>query len=297
MFLGHSVGFWIEVFVNGLSIGALYALFAFGPALLFGVARIINFAHGDFFMIGGYVTVFVVATLGWGYWGAVVAATLVLAIVGVGSHYAFFSRLRRRGSIEMAIIATLGLGIFLQNGARIIFGPDGKFVTTQYTGQSIELFGGDLQVLRLLLLVISFATLGALTIFFRKSRAGMAIRAVAQNPHAATIVGISPDRTTLIAVTLGLALSGLAAAALTPLVGVAPLIGALFVFKGFAIVVMGGFGNLPGTALAALMVGMTESVAGSLGSPAIQDGAAFLLMAIVLIIWPEGLVFQRVRAA
>ena len=288
------MGFWVEILVNGLTLGACYALIACGLALIFGVVRIVNFAHGEFYMLGGYLAWFLTAAVG--YWFGVGAAALLLAVVGALLYQLLFRRLVGERSFELSLTATLGLSFFVQNSALLLFGGDARRLVTPLGDAAVGLAGVNVAAARLLALVLTLATLGLLAAYLRLARTGLAIRAVAQNHEAALVAGIPPHRIAALAVGLGFALTAVAAGALAPLFGVYPTMGLPFVTKAFAIVIIGGLGSLEGVALAAFLLGLTESVAGGLGSGAIQDTAAYLLVIAILLVRPEGLFGQRLRA-
>lgn len=292
-----DLSFWATTLLNGLSIGSAYALFAVGLAIIFGVARVVNFAHGDFYMIGGYLAVFAAGTLGLGFWGAMLVSTLGLAALGLASYYLLFRRFINNSRAEMAIVSTLGLGLMFQYGALEFAGGDARRLQTSMTSMSIPLGPAELSLSRLVVIGLSAVSIGVLAAWLKWSRSGRALRAISQNREAAEVVGISADRMSAVAVIVGLGLAGVAAAALTPLYGVFPFVGQVLVMKAFAIVVLAGFGSLPGTAVAAIGVGIAESVAGGLGSAAMQNSAAFIILIIALVLRPQGIFGKGARVS
>lgn len=292
-----DLSFWATMLLNGLSIGSAYALFAVGLAIIFGVARVVNFAHGDFYMIGGYLAVFAAGGLGLGFWGGMVVSTLGLAVLGLVAYYLLFRRFINNSRAEMAIVSTLGLGLMLQYGVLEFAGGDARRLETSMTSRTVSLGLADISLARLMVIGLSAVAIASLAMWLRWSRSGRAIRAISQSREAAEVVGISADRMSALAITVGLGLAGVAAAALTPMYGVFPFVGQVLVMKAFAIVVLAGFGSLPGTAVAALGVGLAESIAGGLGSAALQNSAAFIILIIALVLRPQGLFGKGVRVA
>lgn len=292
-----DLSFWVTMLLNGLSIGSAYALFAVGLAIIFGVARVVNFAHGDFYMIGGYLAVFAAGGLGLGFWGAMVVSTLGLAVLGLVAYYLLFRRFINNSRAEMAIVSTLGLGLMLQYGVLEFAGGDARRLQTTMTSETVSLGLADISIARLAVIGLSALAIGVLAVWLKWSRPGRAIRAISQSREAAEVVGISADRMSALAITVGLGLAGVAAAALTPLYGVFPFVGQVLVMKAFAIVVLAGFGSLPGTAVAAVGVGIAESIAGGLGSAALQNSAAFIILIVALVLRPQGLFGKGARVA
>jgi branched-chain amino acid transport system permease protein len=226
-----------------------------------------------------------------------VVSTLGLALIGVVAYYLLFRRFTHSARAEMAIVSTLGLGLMLQYGVLGFAGGDARRLVTPMTSQTVSLGLTQISAARLAVIGLSALAIGSLAAWLKWSRPGRAIRAISQNREAAEVVGISSDRMSALAITVGLALAGVAAGALTPLYGVFPFVGQVLVMKAFAIVVLAGFGSLPGTAVAALGVGIAESIAGGLGSAAMQNSAAFLILIIALVLRPQGLFGKGVRVA
>jgi branched-chain amino acid transport system permease protein len=283
--------------VNGLATGGAYALFAAGLTIIFGVVGILNFAQGEFFMVGGFVAFFISQNLGWGYWVSLVLTTAVMAAVGAGSYYGMFRRLQRSPrAVEVGLVTTLGLSILLQNGFTILFGAIPRSPNNSLLNDNVVVGGVDTGVLMLIALGISIVALGGLHLFLKRSRLGLAIRGVPQNRELAAIIGVSSAKVTTTALAVGMGLTGLAAAAIIPFYGVFPTMGTGFVFTGFAIVVIAGFGSIGGAIVIALLLGVVMSVAGGGFSASAQDAAPLVLMTAALLVRPNGLVKRAVRA-
>jgi len=289
-----DTGLVLQLVVNGLVIGAIYALLAMGLSLIFGVLEIVNFAHGDVFMLGGFAAALTLGTLGFGYWPTVFAVAVLAALFGLVLYDGLLSGLRGH-DFERSILMTLGLSLVLQNGAIYLWTATPRIVESEYGVDSVLI--GDLRItiVRLLALVIAIGGFVLLYGVLFRTRVGQAMRAVAQNREAALMVGIAPHRVARVAVMLGMVLAGVAGAALAPVYTVHPSMGVLLVFKAFAIVIIGGLGSIGGAAIAAIALGVIESLIGGYTSIVLQDAFAFVAMILVLLLRPQGLFGKGVR--
>lgn len=285
---------FFQLLINGIVLGAIYALIAVGLSLIFGVLEIVNFAHGELYMIGGFAAWFGIGHLGMNYWTAIAFAIVMVGCVGWLLYDGLLSTLKEH-DFQRGILLTMGIAMILQNGALYFFSATPKIVDTEYGFSSLIV--GDLRVsvLRLLALGLAAVSIVGCYLLLQHTRHGKSMRALAQNREAAFMVGIQPRNVARLAVIIGAALCGVAGAALAPVYSVHPLMGLSFVFKAFAIVIIGGLGNIPGAALAALLIGVMESFAGGLGSTVLQDAIAFILMILILIFRPLGLFGRGVR--
>jgi len=286
--------FILQLMLNGLAIGAIYALVAVGLSLIYGVLEIVNFAHGELVMLGGFAAFFAVSVMGLGYWPGVLTAILLVAIVGLVLFDSVLFTLKPE-DFQKGILLTLGLGMIVQNGALLLFKATPRALTTEYGFNAVQLGAISISTLRLIAIILAIAAIAFLHVFLTWTRRGKSMRALAQNREAALIVGIQPRRVARAVFVLGAALCGLAGGVLAPLYTVHPLMGMPFVFKAFAIIIIGGLGNIWGTVSAALIVGITESLAGGFGSIVLQDALAFVLMILILLIRPLGLFGKGLR--
>ncbi len=291
--------FWAQV-VNGLIIGLLYALMASGLALIFSVLKLVNFAHGQFYMAGAFASYYLATLLGVPPLLSVLLAMLFVFVVGVVVHLLLLQPLYT-GQVERkdeyAILMTFGLGILMQNLALALFGPWTKKPPDFAPGVTTL---GPLTLDNDRLVVAGMATalmLGLLWVIGR-TFVGRALQAVSQDRDAAAIVGINPHRMNRLAFGLGVGLAGGAGALIGPIFLVSPSMGILPGVKSFVIIVLGGMGSIPGAILGALLLGQIES----LGSVYLLDptrGLAYknafgvLLLALVLLVKPTGLFGQR----
>jgi len=280
--------------LNGLIMGAIYALIGVGLSLIFGVLEIVNFAHGQIYALGALAMALLVAHFGLGYFPAALIATLAVAAVGY-LLYVFTLRFIRKGEFERGIILTLGIAIVLQNGVLYFFGATPRIIDTEYNFVDLEFLGFRVELVKALAVAFAVIAILSLHIVLTRTRFGLAIRALAQNREAALVVGIRPVVVAGYAVVIGMGLAGLAGAALAPVFTVHPMMGAPILFKAFAIVIIGGLGHLPGAVVASLIIGVAESLAGGFGSASLQDAAVFLVMIAMLQISPMGLFGRGAR--
>jgi len=286
--------FFAQLLLNGLVMGVIYALVAMGLSLIFGVLEIVNFAHGEFYMLGSMLAYFLTAQWGFDYW----ATILVVTVVGVAVGYVLFEGLLlalRGETFERSILLTMGLSMVLQNGAVFLFTTNPHLLESKLSYQNIVVGDFRMPVARLYALGLGFAAFAVLYLILHRTRIGKAMRGVAQNRAAADMVGIDARAVSRLAVAIGIGLTGLAGAALAPVYAVHPLMGFNFVFKAFAIIIIGGLGNISGAAIAAVMLGVIESLAGGLLPLALTDAVAFLSMIAVLLLRPQGLFGRGVR--
>jgi branched-chain amino acid transport system permease protein len=289
-----DASFLIQLLLNGLVIGVIYALIAMGLSLIFGVLEIVNFAHGEFYMLAAMAAYFLATNLGLGYWSTVAVVTAGGLAVGYVLYEALLSSIKGEG-FERSILLTLGLSMVLQNMAVFLFTTTPKMIQSAQTYSNFAVGDVRVPVLRVFALALGFGAFAVLYLILYRTQMGKAMRGVAQNRDAALMVGIDPRAISRLAVAIGIGLSGLAGAALAPIYAVHPLMGFAFVFKAFAIIIIGGLGNVAGAAIAALALGILESLMGGFLSQVLVDGLAFGAMILILLVRPQGLFGRGVR--
>lgn len=272
--------------INGVILGTLYLMMAIGFTLVFGIMRIVNFAHGEFYMIGAFMALIGVTWLGLPY-----AATLALTVIFAVLLGALVERVvfRPFRSDELSgMIASLGLAMILQNGALIFFGPDPQAFPSMISG--VFRFG-DLIIpkSRALTLGIGVVVLMAFYFLLMHTRFGRGLRALVQDQQVAALYGVRLEIMYPLGLGLGIALAAVAGALMAPLFGVSPFIGAAPLLKAFIVVILGGLGSIPGAALAALLLGLIESFTSSFVSASAADIVTFALVVAVLLIRPSGI--------
>jgi branched-chain amino acid transport system permease protein len=278
----------VQLTLNGLVLGLLYALIAVGLTLIFGVLEIINFAHGEFLMVSAYAMALALPVMGLLYAPALVASVLLAALGGFVLYELLLSRLRQ-DDFERSILITIGLSIILLHGTQYLASATPRLVDTEFGFDGIAV--GDIRITwtRVIAGALALGAFGALYAILTLTRFGRAMRAIAQNREAALMVGVRPRRVARDAVVLSTALCGLAGAAIAPIQLVQPIMGQFLIVKAFALVIIGGLGNLVGAFVAALALGLFESWVGGFFEIIWQEVGVFLLMIVVLLVRPNGL--------
>ena len=294
----------LEQAANGLIVSSFYALAALGLAIIFGVLRIVNFAHGELYMLGGYTYFLAVTTLGLPPVFGVVVAALALMIIGALIEWLLIRPVhdgRADRPDEYAIMITFALSILLLNLANSLFGPWPRRPEPLFRGRveigELIISGDRLAAAGLAILLIT-----ALLLALRYTWAGRAVRAVSQNREAASIFGINVTNVGMIAFALGAALAGLAGALMGPVFNVTPPMGVIPVIKAYVIVVLGGLGSIPGAIIGALILGQVETFSMILipdpsRALAYKDAYGLVLLVVILLVRPQGLFGTRERRA
>jgi branched-chain amino acid transport system permease protein len=282
----------LEFLIQGVVLGGLYALFAVGLTLIFGVLNVINVAHGEFFAVGGYVLFAAVVLLHLPAALGVVASGLGAFLLGLAVYPLLIAplnrRLGRRPAGSLYLVLTLGLSTFMQSSLLAIGGGDYRQVPPLVRG-ILEIGPTGVSYQRVLVLVVATILLATLFAFLRWNRQGLAVRAVAQNPEGAQAMGINLARIFSLTLALGVGLAGVGGALMAPLFNVYPAVGFPLTIKAFAITILGGMGNLAGALLASLIIGVAESMVVIVVPSQWQNGVAFLVMIAVLLLRPQGL--------
>jgi branched-chain amino acid transport system permease protein len=295
---GYSAGFWAGLIVAGLTLGGVYALFSSGLTMIFGAAQVMNFAQGEFFMLGGYVTWYLTSTLHFSFWLALPTVALVLGLFGALMSATIFARIAQSPRAqEIGLVLTLGLSVVFQQGATSLLGVTPRVPAYSLAQPHVVVGGVSIQDLRLVALGLALVALSALGWFMAKTRLGLAIRGTPLNRDLARALGIPSRRVTMSAIAIGTALSGLAAAAISPFYGVYPTMGSAFLFTGFAILFIGGLTNVWGTLVAALAVGVVTSVAGGVISATAASVAPLAVVAAASLLRPNGVFGSTARTA
>jgi branched-chain amino acid transport system permease protein len=280
-----------ELIFQGLVRGAMYALMGIGLSLIFGILGVVNFAHGEFFMLGTYVMYFVAAALGLPFVAGVAAAAIVLFVVGVLVERALLEPLRRRAGRDWLLdsfVLTIGLMVILQNLALLGFGSRRRGVTSLVDGSIVV---GDVTITyeRLAILALAVVMVGLLAAYIKFSATGKAIRATAQHPEAAQTLGIDINRIYTVAFGIGAALAGAAGALLISIFPAFSTVGYQPVLKSFAVVILGGLGSIPGAIAGGFVLGIVEAYAIFFMSAGWQSVLTPLIIILVLVFRPQGL--------
>jgi branched-chain amino acid transport system permease protein len=289
----------LQQLLNGIFLGSIYGLFAMGYTLVFGVLDLLNLAHSAVFMLGAFVGLQLVVGLGLPLWVGVLGAIAAGAVLGLLIERIAFAPLRQRADAHFAgLISSIALTIILVAVALGVFGPNTqRFPPGTFPGGRIEVLGASLSTLQVAILLISLALMIGLDRLVRHSRLGSAMRAVAENPKAARLLGVDVERVTLATFAISSAL-GAAAGVLFALAfnTIRPDMGLGIELKGLAVIIVGGMGSIPGALVGGLMLGLFEVFAITAIGSSWRDAVAFGLLFAILLLRPQGLLGRaRVR--
>ena len=294
---------FFQQLTNGLAVGSIYALIALGYTMVYGVLKLINFAHGDLFTIGAYLGMTLLAsfalheTIG-PFLGLIVLALMVMglvAILGAIVERTAYRPLRESPRLS-AVVSALGASIFLQNAVMLLYGARYQVYPEDLIPEtSVDLFGLYIPAVRILVLFVSLALMAALFIFIQKTRIGTAIRAAAIDQDAARLMGIDVNRVILLVFLIGPALGGAAGLLVGLQYGqINFTMGWTYGMKAFTAAILGGIGNIPGAMLGGLILGVIEALGSAYISIAWKDAIAFFVLILILIVRPTGLLGERV---
>ena len=285
----------LEALITGVTMGSIYGLTALGLTLIFGVMKVINFAHGSFLMVAMFVTYWLIKLTGIDPYISLFVVVPVLFFLGFLTQRflispAFKAEKDVREPISV-ILLTSGLWIFLDAMALLLFGAFYRTVKTSYSGKTFVFGDGDIIINRTRLygLIIALITSLILWFFLKKTRTGRAIRAVGQDRDAARLMGIDSDFIYDFTFGLGIALVGIAGVVLMPFYYVHPTVGVVFDIRAFIIVVLGGLGSIPGALIGGIIIGVVESVGAQFITATWTEGLIYLIFLLVLFFKPSGL--------
>ena len=281
--------------VNGVQIGSVYALVAIGYTMVYGIAKMINFAHGDIIMVGSYVALLFFQSSGLPVWGVIAATAAVSAVLGVTIERLAYKPLRG-GSRMSALITTIGVSLMLQNGFLLIFGSSPKPFPNHFTGEGFTLGGVTVSRLTAITLVVTVVLMVLLTLFVNRTRVGKAMRAVSEDQGAAQLMGINIDTSISITFAIGSALAAVAAVLYSstyPLIN--PYMGSMLGLRAFIAADIGGIGVIPGAMIGGFIIGIAEALIKRYISSAMADAIVFALLIIVLLVKPSGLLGRNER--
>ncbi|KAA5606612.1 branched-chain amino acid ABC transporter permease [Roseospira marina] len=284
---------FLQVLVNGIMLGGLFTIVAIGLTLIFGIVKVINFAHGEFLMVGMYLAYLLTVGLGVHPYVTVVALAPALFVLGALAQRFIIQPLLAARDEHVQIFATVGLSTALINLALMVFGAD--IVNTPSSGLRTPLEIGPVRVLigQICILVTAVVAVIGLQLFLGRTNTGRAIRAVAQNRTAAQLMGINANRMHILTFGIGTACVGVAAALVAPLYPTSPNIGTYFVLTAFVVVVLGGLGSIPGALLGAMVIGVVDAMSGFYIGSDLREAVVFGMFLVILILRPSGLLGSR----
>ncbi len=278
---------FFQQLINGIILGSVYALVALGLTLIYGILHVPNFAHGMIYMLGAYVSYFLVVEYHLNFFAAVGLSMIIMAGLGVVIERVFFRPVQGASRINAFIVA-LSLLIILENGAVLLWGAEfRKF--PPLLDQQVSFWGISITLQRLLMTVATALLILVLHFFVQKTLVGRTIRAVGQDREAALLIGVNPNRVGSMVFALGSALAAAAGSLIGPIFLVHPHMGMAPLLKAFAIIILGGMGSIPGAILGGLILGVIEGLGAGYISAAYKDLFAFGAMVVVLSVKPSGL--------
>ncbi len=278
----------LQLIINGLLLGGIYALISIGLTLIFGVLEIVNFAHGEFLMLAMYGSYFLFQYYGIDPYLSMVVIIVVFFFVGVAVQRLTIQPILNAPPLNQ-IFMTVGLSMVLQNLALFLWTADYRTVKTSYSAMTLKSAGLIVSFPRLVAFLLAMGIIAALLIFLKKTYTGKAIRALAQERKAAMLMGINVYRMYQIAFGIGIACVGAAGAMLIPVFFVFPSVGGLFVLIAFVVVILGGYNSLTGSLVGGLIIGIVEAFSGFFISPHLKEAIYFVIFIGILLFRPTGI--------
>ena len=281
--------------INGISLGSIYAIIALGYTMVYGIAKMLNFAHGDVIMVGGYISLLAMSSLGLPWWVGVLLAMVVCTVLGVIIEGLAYKPLRAAPSLAVLITA-IGVSYFLQHAAPLIWDASPMSYTPIVSG-SLQLFGEQLSIsyVSLLTIVVCAVIMVGLTLFTSKSKMGKAMRACSEDKGAAQLMGINVNRTISLTFAIGSALAAIAGVLLCSFnTSLMPTTGSMPGIKAFTAAVFGGIGSIPGAFLGGILLGVIEALAKAYISTQLANSIVFAVLIIMLLVRPAGLLGKYV---
>lgn len=283
--------------INGISLGSIYAVIALGYTLVYGIAKMLNFAHGDVIMVGGYVVFISMTSMHLNPWIAILLAVIACTVLGIVIEKVAYKPLRQATSLAVLITA-IGVSYFLQNIALLIFGAKPVNFTSVVNIPSIRLFDGQIVIAgeTSAAIVVSVIIVVALSLFINKTKSGRAMLAVSEDKSAAQLMGVNINSTISLTFAIG---SGLAAIAGALLCSAYPTLsnttGAMPGIKAFVAAVFGGIGSIPGAMIGGILIGVIEIMGRAYISPQLADAIVFAVLILVLMIKPTGILGKKIN--
>ena len=287
----------LQYLINGISIGAVYAIIALGYTMVYGIAKMLNFAHGDVIMVGAYISFCVTNYLGLPTFVSIIAAMAVCTLLGIVIEGLAYKPLRGTPSLAVLITA-IGVSYFLQNAAQLIWSSSPKNFTSVVTMAPINLFDGRLVITgeSILTVAVSAVVMVGLTLFTGKTRMGKAMRAVSEDRAAAQLMGINVNQTISMTFAIGSALAAVAGVLLCSTIPtLQPSTGAMPGIRAFTAAVFGGIGSIPGAMLGGILLGIIETFSKAYLSSQFSDAIVFSVLIIILLVKPAGLLGKQIQ--
>lgn len=287
---------FLSYMVNGLSLGSVYAIIALGYTMVYGVAKMLNFAHGDVIMVGAYISFCVTQYLKFSPILSILAAMIVCTLLGITIEKLAYKPLRNATKLAVLITA-IGVSYLLQNSAQLIWGSNPKSFSSAIRIDNIKLFGGELMITgeALVTILVCVVIMIALTLFTGRTKMGKAMRAVSEDRGAAQLMGINVNSTISLTFAIGSALAAIAGVLLCSAYPVLqPTTGSMPGIKAFTAAVLGGIGSIPGAMLGGILLGLIEIFSKAFISTELSDAIVFMILIIMLLVKPTGLLGKKI---
>ena len=286
---------FLSYLINGISLGSVYAIIALGYTMVYGIARMLNFAHGDIIMVGGFTVFTIVTTMGGSPVVGILASVVVCTVLGVTIERVAYRPLRDASPLAVLITA-IGVSYLLQNVALLIFGSNARQFTSVITVPALKLAGGKLSISSVTIVTIlsCIVIMAALMTFINKTKMGQAMLAVSEDRGAATLMGINVNRTISVTFAIGSALAAVAGVLLcSAYPSLSPYTGSMPGIKAFVAAVFGGIGSIPGAFIGGILLGIIENLAKAYISSQLSDAIVFSVLLIVLLVRPTGILGKK----
>lgn len=288
---------FLSYFINGISLGSIYAIIALGYTMVYGIAKMLNFAHGDIIMVGGFAAFTVVSTMGGNPVIGILAAVIICTVLGVTIERVAYKPLR--GASPLAVLITaIGVSYLLQNVALLIFGSNSKQFTSVVNIPALKLAGGQLSIsgVTIVTIISCIVIMIVLTTFINHTKIGQAMLAVSEDKGAATLMGIDVNRTIAVTFAIGSALAAIAGVLLcSAYPSLTPYTGSMPGIKAFVAAVFGGIGSIPGAMIGGIVLGVIENLSKAYISSQLSDAIVFSVLIIVLLVRPTGILGKRIH--
>lgn len=286
---------FLSYLISGLNLGSIYSIIALGYTMVYGIAKMLNFAHGDVIMIGGYVIFVIMSSMGLNPFVAVLASIIVCTVLGVSIEKIAYKPLRKASALAVLITA-IGVSYLLQNVALLIFGADSKSFTPVFQVKNVKLFDGKLSIpgMCLITIPVCIVIMISLSIFIKKSKTGRAMLAVSEDKDAAVLMGVNVNRTIAITFAIGSALAAIASTLMfSSYTSLTSTSGAMPGIKAFVAAVFGGIGSIPGAMIGGILIGIIEILGRAYISSQLADAIVFIILILVLLIKPTGILGKK----
>lgn len=289
---------FVQYLINGISLGSVYAIIALGYTMVYGIAKMLNFAHGDVIMIGAYTVLTLLTGVGMNPWLAVIIGMAVCTLLGMTIEKVAYKPLRNATSSLAVLITAIGVSYFLQNIALLVFGADTKSFVNIITLPAVALAGGELTITgtTIVTIVACIVIMCALMLFVNKTKPGRAMKAVSEDRGAAQLMGVNVNATVSLTFAIGSGLAAIAGVLLcSAYPSLTPYTGAMPGIKAFVAAVFGGIGSIPGAMIGGILLGVIETLGKAYISSQVADAIVFAVLIVVLLVKPTGLFGKNIQ--